>query len=95
MSEDMVVPRTYCGQELSCNNPTAGAVAVEMARSGMDPLLGTGLTYGKDLVYDVSPVNNNPEFGVVSPGPEAIGSPASPSTAPGSYSNPYPGKGSF
>lgn len=86
---DMEQPNTYCGQVIGMNNVTNGAVIVEKMKSGQDPLLGTGLSYGTDLMYDVSPAsppNQNPE---------ALGVPASPSTAPYSPGDPYAGMGGF
>ena len=88
-------PKTFEGEGVSPNNVTCGLVKLEVMVTGKDPLLGTGLTYGPALKYDVSPPNNNPEFGVVAPSPQPIGSPASPSTAPYSPGNPYEGMGGF
>jgi len=88
--------KTYCGENIVCNNVTAAAVMVEYMKSGEDPLQGTGLSYGRDLVYDVSPdPRSNPELGVTAPSPEGMGTPAKPNDEPFSPGNPYPGMGSF
>jgi len=86
---DMVIPYTLEGQDISGNNETLGAVVVEMVRTGKDPLQGTGLTYGEYLSYDVAP------SAPAASGPEGPGAPATPNEVPFSASNPYPGMGSF
>lgn len=84
--DGMVVPYTLMKQGISPNNETLGVVMVEMVRTGVDPLQGTGLTYGQYLEYDVS--GTAPEGAASMP----VGTPAMPNEVPYTPSNPEPGK---
>lgn len=85
---DMTIPKTYCGQVISANNPTNAMVIVETMTKGEDVLQGTGLTYGRDLMYDVS--GSAPAGTADSPG-----SPVPSRDTPTSKGSPYAGMGSF
>jgi hypothetical protein len=86
LDNGMVVPYTFEKQGLSPNNPTVGAVVVAMLQTGQDPLQGTGLTYGENLMYDVSGT------AVEGTASMPVGSPAVPNEIPYTPSNPEPGK---
>lgn len=58
--------KSLMGSRQSASNETCALVQMEYDRSGMDPLMGTGLIYGDDMRYDTT--DKAPEATSESPG---------------------------